>query len=194
MTRLILIRHGQTDYNLKKRYCGISDIGINNNGKAQARRTKNKLTGLRIDKVFCSDLKRSWQTGKIIFGNKHAITKNYALREINFGRWEGLNFKQILKTCPHIYKKWLKNPFSVDIPRGEKMIYFVNRIRRTVKSIIKANPDKTIAIIGHLGPMRVILNTNQNAKNRDFWKIKFKPKAVYIIDYKKPVMSNIRCI
>ncbi len=183
--KLLLIRHGLTDYNLKKRYCGFKDLSLNRMGKDQAGKIKMKLKGFKIDKVYCSDLRRSWQTAKIIFGEKSCpIVKRKKLREINFGRWEGLNFKQILKKYPSVYKKWLKNPFSVDIPAGEKMKHFMTRVEREIKNIIKNNRNKTIAVVSHYGPMRIILNNSFGIKKRDFWKIEIEPKAIYIVEYK----------
>lgn len=183
--RLLLIRHGLTDYNLKSRYCGFRDIDLNKTGKAQGQVIKNKLKKIKIDTVFCSDLKRSKQSARIIFGDSRCqIIKNPNLREINFGRWEGLTFKQILKEYPFIYKKWLNNPFSADIPDGEKMNCFINRVKKELKKIIKNNPDKTVALVTHFGPIRVILNTVLNSKKNDFWRLKINPKAVYVIEYK----------
>jgi len=190
MTRVILIRHSQTDYNLENRYCGFKDIGLNKIGKAQARRIGVKLKDLKIDKIFSSDLKRSEQTAKIIFANRCRIVKNKNLREINFGIWEGFNYKQILQRSPATYKKWLKNPFSVDIPSGEKMSHFINRIKKELKNIIKNNSDKTVALITHSGPIRIILNTVLGIKREDFWRLKLKPQAVYIIEYKNSSKIN----
>lgn len=183
--RLVLIRHGLTDYNLKKIYCGFKDIALNRIGKAQAKVIKNKLKGLRVDRVFCSDLKRSWQSAEIIFSNNQcAIVKNPNLREINFGEWEGLNFEQIIKRYPSIYKNWLKDPFTVDIPAGEKMGHFITRIRKELKKIIKENMHKTVAIVGHFGPLRIILNDSLRIKRNNFWQVTIEPQAVYLIEYK----------
>ncbi len=191
MTRIILIRHSQTDYNLENRYCGFKDIGLNKIGKAGARRIGAKLKDLKIDKIFCSDLNRSCQTAKIIFGNRCRIVKNKNLREINFGSWEGLNYKQILQRSPATYKKWLKNPFSIDIPSGEKMSHFVNRIKKELKNIIKNGSDKTVALISHSGPMRVILNTMLGIKRNEFWHLKINPETAYIIEYKDNLKPNV---
>lgn len=184
MTRLILIRHGRTDYNLKERYCGFTDIGINNIGKMQARRIKKKLEGLKVDMIFCSDLKRSWQTARIIFGNiKYRIVKKSNLREINFGIWEGLNFQQILKQYHYTFEKWLKDPFSVNIPQGEKMEHFMRRIKKELKNMVKKDVNNTVAIVGHSGVMRVILNTYLGIKKNNFWKTEIEPQVVYVIEY-----------
>jgi alpha-ribazole phosphatase len=190
-TRLILIRHSQTDYNLENKYCGFKDVGLNKIGKAQARRIEAKLKDLKIDKIFCSDLKRSCQTAKIIFGNRRRIVKNKNLREINFGIWEGLSYKQILRRSTATYKKWLKNPFRVDIPSGEKMSHFVNRIKKELKKIIK-NKSDTVALVTHSGPMRVILNTLLRIKQKDFWHLRIKPEAIYVIEYKNSSRPQVQ--
>ena len=190
--KLLLIRHGLTDYNLKNQYCGFRNIGLNKIGKAQVKRIKARLKNLKIDKIYCSDLKRSYQTAKIIFGNRCRIVKDKNLREINFGIWEGLNYKQISKRFPKIYKRWLKNPFGVDIPFGEKVSDFIKRIKKELKKIIKNNPDKTVALVTHLGPMRIILNSLFGINQKDFWRLKLNPKAVYIIEYKNSTKPQLK--
>jgi alpha-ribazole phosphatase len=183
MIRLILIRHGLTDDNLKKRYCGFLDTGLNKTGRAQVKEIKSKFKGLKIDKVFCSDLKRSWQTARIIFGKRCEIVKKASLREIDFGIWEGLNFQQISKKFSCIYKKWLKDPFSINIPLGEKTDHFMNRIKEELKNILKKDKNKTVAIVTHSGVTRVILNACLGIKKDNFWKLEIEPQAVYVIEY-----------
>lgn len=190
--RLILIRHGLTDDNLKKRYCGIRDVGINKLGQQKLEEIKNKIRCLNVDTVLSSDSKRSWQTAKVIFGNKtYKIIKNPNLREINFGKWEGLTYNQILKRHPRVYKKWLEDPFAADIPQGEKLPHFILRIKNELKKIINLKIDKTVALVTHAGVMRVILNTLLKIKKQDFWRFKINPSAIYIIEYKAHLKPKI---
>lgn len=189
MKKIILIRHGETNYNRQKRYCGFSDISINRAGCLQAGAVRPKLKEFKIQKVFCSDLKRSLQTAKIIFG---ASIKNIAvsasLREMNFGAWEGLTYQQIFKKNPRIYRKWLDDPFCVDVPSGERMDNFVRRVQSEFHDIVNTDIHTTVAIVSHLGPMRVILNACQNGRC-PFWDLHIEPRSIYIIEYngaKKP--------
>lgn len=194
--RLVLIRHRLTDYNLKRRYCGIKDIGLNKIGRAEAGEIKTKIKGLKVDAVFCSDLKRSWQTAKIIFGTTGCrIIKNPNLREINFGNWEGLTSNQILKRFPSTYKKWLRDPFAADIPHGQNLYHFTSKIKNELKKMVKANLEQTVALVIHSGPIRVILNTVLGIKRKDFWRLKINPDAIYIIEYKghlKPEVYTLK--
>lgn len=191
MTKVILIRHGQTNYNRQKRYCGSSDISINKTGILEAGAVSHKLNGLGVGKVFCSDLKRSLQTARIIFPDIKDVVMSGSLREINFGAWEGLTYRQILKKNPRIYRKWLDDPFCVDIPNGERMVDFVRRVREGFRTIVKNNASATLALVSHLGPMRVILNSLNRDSDRffskngrcPFWNMHIEPRNIYIIEY-----------
>jgi len=166
-TKLILIRHGATDWNLKKRYCGLTDIGLNETGKAQARCLHKRLKKELIHKVYSSDRKRAFQTAKIIFKGRE-IEKITELEEMGFGRFEGLTYSETMKKFKRVYKKWLKDPFGVTIPDGENLEDFKKRVIRTIKNIILINKNKTVAIVSHGGPLGIFLN--YILKSRDFWK------------------------
>ncbi len=137
-TKLILIRHGSTDWNLEKRYSGFIDIGLSDKGKKQARRLYKRLKQEKVRKVYASDRKRAIQTAKIIF-NGLKIEKIPDLREMHFGCFEGLTHKEIMKKHSKIYKKWLNNPFCVAIPGGEDWNDFRKRIMNSIKKIISLN-------------------------------------------------------
>ena len=180
--RLLLIRHGKTSYNIKKRYCGSTDIGLSRIGRLESEKLREKLKGLKIDKIYCSDLKRSVQTARLIFkGRKLKLIKVKKLREINFGAWEGKTYDHLIKKHP-VYKRWLRDPFKIDIPSGESMKHFVARVKMALKDIVKKNRLKTIAIVSHFGTMRVILNGALKLKRRDFWSIKLNPETIYILE------------
>jgi broad specificity phosphatase PhoE len=119
MTKLILIRHGETDYTSQKKYCGVSNPPLNDKGKQQARALGKRLKNFKIDKVYSSDLKRTCQTAEIIF-NKKTIEKSSDFQELNFGVLEGLCYKEIMKKYPDSYQKWLNNPLKNAIPEGER--------------------------------------------------------------------------
>lgn len=167
MTRIILIRHGQTNFNLRKRYCGWTDISLNIHGKKQAEKLSRRIKRESVHRVYSSDRKRALETARIIFQGTR-IEEVPDLREIHFGIFEGKNHKEILKKEPRIYKKWLKRPFNVAIPGGESFAGFKKRIITAFKKIVLHNEGKTIAVVCHGGAISVILNNI--LKSRDFWK------------------------
>ncbi len=181
-TKLILIRHGETDLNAQKRYCGFLDKNINARGRNQAYRLAQRLKKEDIDKLYSSDRKRALVTAGIVFKRKKAI-KVRGLREMNFGIFEGLTYKQIMKRYPLVYKQWLKDPYSLIIPRGEGLNGFQKRTVAAINKIVAANKDKTIAIVAHGGVVSAFIN--HILKARDFWKYVCKSSSLTIIEYIK---------
>lgn len=166
-TRLFLIRHGSTDWNVKQRYCGFVDIALNNKGIAQARRLKKRLQDETVHKVYASDRKRAIQTAAIVFKGC-PIEKVADLREMHFGIFEGLTYKQIMKKFPDTYKKWISNPFKIVIPRGENLDILKKRVVKAFRRIILRHPNQTIAVVCHGGAISAFINHVLNS--RDFWR------------------------
>lgn len=166
-TKLILIRHGQTNWNLKKRYSGFLDVSLNKNGKIQARKLCERLKNEDVHRVYSSDRKRAIQTARIIFSGAE-IKKIPDLREVHFGIFEGLTYKEIMRKHPVIFKKWLNDPFSITIPKGESLNNFKKRIIKSLKNIIARNKNKTVAVVSHGGSISIFFNTIMRSK--EFWR------------------------
>lgn len=177
-TRLILIRHGQTVFNLKKIYCSFSDAGLDKSGIKQAEKLKTRLTKENIHRVYSSDLKRAFQFAGLLFKGL-AIEKSAELREIDFGIFEGFTHSQLLKKYPELYSAWLNDPFNMVIPNGERFYDFRDRVRMFVKRIISANKNKTVALVTHAGPIRIIIS--DSLKTRNIWEINVEPASINII-------------
>lgn len=195
MVKLILFRHGLSRDNLRKKYSGLRDTPLHSKAGPQLEAIKNKLRKFPIDKVYCSDLRRSYSTAKIVFGERQCqILRRRALRELNFGIWDGLTYKQVLARHNSTYCRWLENPFSQDIPHGEKMSEFICRVKKTLKGIICANQNKTVALVSHLGALRVMLNTFLEVKPEAFWKLKLEPGGIYVIELNGKLKASVKCI
>ena len=180
-TKLLLIRHGQTPWNIKKRYCGTRNIGLSIEGKKQAKLLAQRLKDELIHRVYASDKKRAIQTAKIIFkGTK--INQVPDLKEMHFGVFEGLTCQEVMKKYPGIYKKWISNPFSVTIPQGESLADFRKRVARALRKIALANKNKTIAIVCHGGTISAFIT--MILKSKDFWKHIPQPASLSIVEYK----------
>lgn len=191
--RLILIRHGITEWNLKKRYCGDADVALSQEGKKQARKLYHRLKTERVHKIYSSDKRRALETANIIF-KKQRIKKNPDLKEMHFGCFEGLTHKEIIKKYPKVYKKWLRDPFGTAIPEGERLADFKKRVVKAIKRIILVNPGKTIAVVCHGGVISVFMT--HILKTRDFWKYIPKSTSLSIIDYQnnKPAIRLLNDI
>ncbi len=184
MVRLILIRHGKTDYSSQSRYCGFTNPPLNNKGIRQSKKLAAKLKDIRIDKVYSSDLIRAYQTAKIIFKN-NSIEKLADLREMNFGLFEGLKYQDIVRKYPTLYRDWVDNPEKVKIPNGEGLKHLNRRVKQRLSFILSQNEGETIVFVSHSGPIRVILCDALNFDLNMFWQIRQEIGALNIIDYAK---------
>ncbi len=178
LTKLVLIRHGVTEWNSQGRYCGRKDIGLSRKGRSQAKLLSGSLSSAGFDKIYCSDRKRALQTARILF-KKEKIIIHKGLREISFGALEGLRHEDIVEKYGHVYEKWLKEPFDNNIPQAEPMREFSKRVGGCLKDIARFNSGKTVAIVCHGGVIGIFLNGI--SKRRNFWRYIPSPASVTVV-------------
>ena len=179
-TKIILIRHGQTDGNAKKQYCGMLDLGLNQNGRLQVEKLGCRLKKDSIQMIYSSDRKRALESARIIFKGRR-INKIAGLREINFGIFEGKNHQEIRETNADIYDRWLIDPYNTAVPESENLLDFQERVTRALEKIILANANKTVAIVCHGGTISIILSRISGSKN--FWELIPGSASLNIIEY-----------
>lgn len=180
-TRLILIRHGETDWSREKRYCGVTDVDVNPKGIVQAQGLCRKLCKEKVDRVYSSDSVRALNFAKVTFKSSFIIQMS-ELREMDFGIFEGMAYEEIMKKYPDIYTRWIDDPFSVNVPEGEGLMDFKKRIEDILTRIISLNKDRTAAIVTHGGPIRIIIGNMLNSKN--IWTINPDLASLSIIEFK----------
>lgn len=167
MRKIYLIRHGQTDWNLQRRYQGRTDIDLNATGRAQARRDAIKMKKRKVNSIYASDLTRTLHFASIIFKGRKIVTMT-GLREICFGIFEGLDHEEINSTYPDVYAKWLKKPFGIKIPQGEAPAEFKKRIMSAFGRILKKTKKGDIAVVTHGGVINVVLNELSGKKKLEW--------------------------
>lgn len=183
MKRLILIRHGETGFTEQSKYCGHCDAPLSGRGIRQARRLRERLKKLKVDKVYSSDLLRTMQTAMLTFKNNYVI-KDVGLREIDFGKLCGLTFEQAEKKYPDVYRTWMENPKNLKVPGGESVRGFAKRVITAFKAIAKENEGKTVALVSHGGPIRIILLKLKKMKLDKFWDIEVKTASVNVVNFR----------
>ncbi|SHK53383.1 alpha-ribazole phosphatase [Clostridium cavendishii DSM 21758] len=155
--KLILIRHGETKGNEDGIYQGRIDLSLSERGKDQCIEVKEKLKNIKVDKVYVSPLKRAKESAEIIFDkeNREYIEE---LREIDFGLWEGLNYKKISESYSEEYSKFLNSYKDFIFPKGEGFNSFYLRVSKVIKIIYeKSKSEETVAIVAHGGTIRAII-------------------------------------
>ncbi|MEA2453012.1 MAG: hypothetical protein QOG04_1722 [Actinomycetota bacterium] len=154
MTKVFLVRHGATDWNMEKRAQGHADIDLNEEGHRQAAAVATELSHEHIDAVYASDLKRARDTAQAIaaaHGLEVEIDKD--LREIDQGEWEGLTTDEIKQRWPDL---WGPNRHYNARPGGESPQDVKQRSLKAVARAVAAHPgdDETIVIVSHGGTIR----------------------------------------
>lgn len=181
-TKLILIRHGETDWTYQKRYCSSTDIDLNETGRNQAEQLSEILRREKVYMVYSSDMKRTLQFTRIVFKDT-PVEEVREFREMNFGIFESLTYEAIMDKYPKIYSKWLDNPCDTVLPDGESLSELAERIRNALVKIISCNNDKTVAVFTHAGPIRVILCDVLKLDLNDIWQVKSDLASMNIIEY-----------
>jgi alpha-ribazole phosphatase/probable phosphoglycerate mutase len=162
MLQVYLIRHGETAH--EGTYKGHLDVPLAPEGRRRMEKTAKGLTGLlegaSLDAVYSSDLKRAVESAEIIarrFGIKK-VGLNGALRERDFGLWEGMRYNDIEKKFPADFARWVKDPVKNTPTGGESTRRLALRVRRALSEITRSHADgERIAIVSHGGVTRVAL-------------------------------------
>lgn len=158
MTKLILIRHGETDWNAQRRYQGQSDVPLNDAGHRQAAALAQRLEGVDISAIYSSDLRRARQTASEIASlHPLPVRDEPRLKEISFGRWEGLTYGEIQERWPEEMAAWFADPIQVTPPGGETLAQVAGRVKAALDDIVRTNAGGTVAIVAHGGTLRVLL-------------------------------------
>ena len=160
--KVFLIRHGQTLWNKEGRYQGNKDIGLTEVGVEQARLTAEYLSDVNFSSIYSSPLKRAMNTANIINkinkGKNLNIIVREKLKEMNFGKWEGMKFEEIGKIFHADYQHWLSDPYNNCPTGGESFRKVKERAIIEIESIVKENEKgSNIAVITHGGVILSIL-------------------------------------
>ena len=152
ITRVLAIRHGETDWNVAARIQGQRDIPLNASGRHQAHRLAWALADERLDAVYSSDLQRARQTAQALTaGTGCALHTDIGLRERGFGVFEGLTFAEVARRWPDQSERWRRRDPSFGAAGGEVLHEFHDRCLATLTRLARAHPGQTIAIVAHGG-------------------------------------------
>lgn len=159
MVELILVRHGETEWNKEFRYQGSSDIPLSEKGINQACLVGEQLRCKRVSRIISSDLQRAVKTAEFIarYHSLH-VEEMEEFRELDFGRWEGLTYEEVRQRYPDDLIKWEQCPYNFHPTGGESLAEVYKRVIRGFEYICaSAVSEERIVIVTHAGPIRIIL-------------------------------------
>jgi len=186
--RLILVRHGESLLGRARRYAGHRDSPLSPEGRRQISSLRPRFRRLRPDLVISSDLKRCRQTASLLAPQARVLV-SHELRELDFGAWDGLTATTCRRRHPGHFDRWMRDPWSVRPPGGEKLAQLWKRVRAFVSELVEQRPDLTIAIVTHAGPIRALLAGSP----REFWSRNVPAGALFSLRWPADAPRKRRC-
>jgi alpha-ribazole phosphatase len=184
MTKVILLRHGETLWNLEMKYQGHCNIALTEKGLQQAQLAATSLANEKISAIYASDLDRALKTAECI-AQKHKlqVVAIPGFREINFGQWEGLTYDKINSESQETLSKLFTHPDEIEIPGGETFREVKERATSALAKLIEKHIDETIVVVSHGGTIRTLLCAALNIHLNYLWNIKQDNTAINILEY-----------
>ena len=195
-SRVILIRHGETNWNKEGRFQGQIDIPLNEKGKEQASKASKYLEDIEFTKAISSSMKRPYETAKIILKNNNIqIKKIDSLIEISHGLWEGKLEEEIKRTWPEMLKDWHERPESVTMPEGESIKQVSDRAISAWDLICNSQQkNDTTLLVAHDAVNKTLICHILGLSYSDIWMIKQGNGGITVIDIfknKNYVLSSV---
>jgi len=183
LSRLLLVRHGTTEFNSTRRFLGQSDIELSADGCWQAERLRDYLIKEKIDAVYSSDLKRAMVTAQTICQERNVdITACPELRECNYGECDGLTFTEIGAQYPEVAKRCINFSLELAFPGGEEFQDFFERISQFISRLENHRPDETILVVAHDGVLKALLCLLLGIDGRHWWQLRLDTASLSIVE------------
>ncbi len=185
LTKLFLIRHGQSEWNKLNMIQGQKNTILTDLGREQALSLGNRLINEDIDIIYASDLSRAYTTAKIISDVIHKpLISSESLREINFGPWEGLSIGEIQEKYNSEYSIWLREPQSLNMKGAETLQILQERVMKYIDHIIDENKGKNIAVVSHGAALKALILGLLNIDISHYKNISLKNVSLSIIEFR----------
>ena len=155
MTTLLLARHGESDWNLAKRWQGFADRPLTGRGRQQAEELADRLEGTELDAVYSSDLQRARDTAEVVASRRGlTVSTTPDLREVDVGEWSGLTRAEAEARFPEAYARWLQGGEGWE--EGETYEQLAARVLNATQRIAAAHDGSRVLVVAHGGTIRAI--------------------------------------
>jgi 2,3-bisphosphoglycerate-dependent phosphoglycerate mutase len=158
MTRLLLVRHGQSEWNAAGRIQGQIDIQLDETGCQQAQLIADRLAAEPVAAVYSSPLLRAKSTAEAIADRFHLpVQLDPRLMEYDFGVISGSTWTDVVENHPEFASRWLEDPWAVPVAGSEGRVNFAARVMSAVQDILAQHPAEQVAVVAHGGTFGVYL-------------------------------------
>ncbi|MGW4064423.1 bifunctional RNase H/acid phosphatase [Amycolatopsis sp. NPDC004747] len=200
-TRLLLLRHGQTEMSALRRYSGRGDVPLTELGRTQAAAAAKRLAamdGLVVDgeavPIISSPLTRTKQTAQAVadaLGGR--VETHPGLIETDFGEWEGLTFAEAADRDPELHRSWLSDS-SVPPPGGESFDVVHRRVRKARDELIAEYGGKTLVLVSHVTPIKTLLRMGLDAGPQLLFRLHLDLASLSIVEFYPDGNASVRLV
>jgi alpha-ribazole phosphatase/probable phosphoglycerate mutase len=172
MLNVYLLRHGETAWNADhNRYCGRTDLPLNDKGKNQALSVAVVLNPLHFEAIYSSTLQRAYQTA-VIAGNGQPVQTDDRLMEADFGQWEGKTREEFIAADPALWEQWNNNPLQTKAgATGETAEQVIARVNDFFDQALQKHPHGNILVVAHNTVNRLYLVNKLGMPVKDYRKL-----------------------
>ena len=183
-TRILLIRHGETKWNLEGRYQGQIDTELSERGYEQARKLGLALKDVKIDAAYATPLSRAKETAREV-AEHHGLEVQISpgLTEIAHGEWEGLLSSEVKEKYGVMVDQWHSTPHEVDMPGGENLRQIQERSMAALADIAAKHPGETVLVVAHDATNKVLVCGILGIDLKNFWQIKQDNTCINVLEY-----------
>lgn len=194
-TRLMLLRHGQTELSVDRRYSGRGNPALTELGRSQAEAAARYI-GERggIDAIVCSPLGRAQETASAAAKELGLdIVVDDDLIETDFGAWEGLTFSEAAQRDPELHSRWLRDT-GVAPPGGESFDAVADRVRRARNRIVGNHPGSTVLVVSHVTPIKTVLRLALDGNAGILYRLHLDLASLSIAEFYPDGLASVRLV
>jgi len=183
MAEIILVRHGETEWNVGGIYRGRADVALDGVGVKQAELLGKYLSGLKLDAIYSSPLRRALDTANIVARYQSVGAQvSDGLIDFNYGEWQGLPDKEVRKLYPALHSEWHTHPHLVEMPGGESLGDVEERVLAVVKEVVSKYKG-SVVLVSHRVVNKVLTCSLLGLDNSHFWHIRQDVGGITTFDY-----------
>jgi len=179
VVEIILVRHGETEWNASQVFRGRADVPLNTNGLRQAERLGEYLGSTKLDIVYSSPLRRAVATAQAIAGPQ-GLEVNVVdnLTDFDYGEWQGLSLGEVRERYPELYRDWQDTPEQVRMPGGETLAEVRARAMPFVEDAVMRCGEGRICFVSHRVVAKVLICALLGLNDSHFWNIRLDTAGI----------------